>query len=142
MQWDIHNSSSYLEMLLTGRTRFFQRLVIALKIVKLEEAPSLETVKGRHGMILQSGEKIMMMVLTVEPGIPTPPHSHLHEQIGYLIEGRGILFSGGKSIEIEAGTSFLIPPHESHNFNATGEKPATIIDVFSPPRKDYLKKVE
>lgn len=116
--------------------------MIKLKIVKIEEAPSLETVKGRHGLILQSGEKIMMMMLTVEPGIPTPPHSHPHEQIGYLIEGRGVLFSGGKSTEIEAGTSFLIPPHESHNFNAIGKKPAIIIDVFSPPRKDYLEKAK
>jgi quercetin dioxygenase-like cupin family protein len=116
--------------------------VVKLKIVKREEAPSLETVRGRHGVILQSGKKIMMMLLTVEPGIPTPPHSHPHEQIGYLIEGRGVLFSGGKSVEIEAGTSFLIPPKESHNFNATGEKPAIIIDVFSPPRKDYLEKAK
>lgn len=113
-----------------------------LKIVKLQEAPSLETVKGRHGLILQSGEKVMIMILTVKPGIPTPPHSHPHEQIGYLIEGRGVLFAGGKSVEIEAGTSFLIPPNESHNFNAIGEKPAIIIDVFSPPRKDYLEKAK
>jgi quercetin dioxygenase-like cupin family protein len=113
-----------------------------LKIVKLEEAPSLETVKGRHGLILQSGDKIMMMILTVEPRIPTPPHSHPHEQIGYLIEGRGVLFSGGESIEIQAGTSFLIPPNESHNFNAIGDRPAIIIDVFSPPRKDYLEKAK
>jgi quercetin dioxygenase-like cupin family protein len=120
--------------------RFFSRQVIKLKIVKLEEAPTLETIKGRHGVILQSGQKIMMMMLTVQPGIPAPPHSHPHEQVGYLIEGRGVLFSGGESVEIEAGTSFLIPPNESHNFNATGEKPAIIIDVFSPPRKDYLGK--
>jgi len=113
-----------------------------MRIVKLEEAPSLETVKGRNGVILQPGDRIMMMVLTVDPGIPTPPHSHPHEQVGYLIEGRGVLFSGGKSVEIEAGTSFLIPPHESHNFNALGGKPAKIIDVFSPPREDYLEKAK
>jgi quercetin dioxygenase-like cupin family protein len=116
--------------------------VIKLRIVKREEAPSLETVKGRHGVILQSGKNVMMMLLTVEPGIPTPPHSHPHEQIGYLVEGHGILFAGGKSVEIEAGTSFLIPPNESHNFNASGNKPAIIIDVFSPPREDYLEKAK
>ena len=116
--------------------------MIKLEIVKLEEAPSSETVKGRHGVILQSGKKVMMMMLTVEPGIPTPPHSHPHEQIGYLLEGRGVLLSGGESVKIEAGTSFLVPPYESHNFNATGEKPAIILDVFSPPRRDYLKKAK
>jgi quercetin dioxygenase-like cupin family protein len=116
--------------------------VTKLKVVKLSEAPSLETVKGRHGVILQSGEKAMMMMLTVECGVQTPPHSHPHEQVGYLLEGRGVLFSGGQSKEIEAGTSFLIPSNESHSFNATGKKPAIIIDVFSPPRQDYLEKAE
>ena len=65
-----------------------------MNIVRLDEAPKLETVKGRHGLILQAGEKIMMM-LTVEPGIPTPAHSHPHEQNGFLLEGRGVLFLGG-----------------------------------------------
>ena len=31
------------------------------KIVKRKDAPKLETVKGRHGEILMSGEKCMMM---------------------------------------------------------------------------------
>ena len=113
-----------------------------MKIVKREDAPVLETVKGRHGVILQSGEKAMMMLNTIEPGIPTPPHSHPHEQVGYVLEGKGVLFSGGKSVEIRAGTSFLIPPDEPHNFDATGDRPAVIVEAFSPPREDYLERVK
>ena len=63
-----------------------------MKITKREDASTLETVKGRRGEILMAGEKCMMMINTIEPGIPTPPHSHPHEQIGFLIEGRGILY--------------------------------------------------
>ncbi len=113
-----------------------------MKLVRREDAPSLETVKGRRGLILQAGERAMLMMLIVEPGISTPPHSHLHEQMGYLLEGKGVLFSGGESVEIEAGTSFLIPPYESHNFNATGDKPAVLIEAFSPPREDYLGRAK
>lgn len=116
--------------------------MIKMKIIRYEEAPTLETVKGRRGVILQVGEKAMMMVNTVEPNIPTPPHSHPHEQIGYLIEGKGVLFSGGEYVEIGAGTSFLIPPNESHNFDATGDRPAVIVETFSPPREDYLERVK
>jgi len=111
-----------------------------LKIVKCDEAPKLETVKGRHGVILVVGERAMMMKLTVEPGIPTPPHSHPHEQMGHLLEGKGVLFAGGESVEIEAGTSFQIPPNVPHNFDAEGEKPAVLIEAFSPPREDYLER--
>jgi len=35
--------------------------VIRLKIVKREDAPTLETVKGRKGEILMAGEKCMMI---------------------------------------------------------------------------------
>ncbi|MHA2367732.1 MAG: cupin domain-containing protein [Candidatus Hodarchaeales archaeon] len=113
-----------------------------MRIVKSSEAPTLETVKGRHGVIIVVGEKAMMMKLTIEPGIPTPPHSHPHEQMGHVLEGKGILFAGGESIEVEAGTSFWIPPDVPHNFDATGSKPAILIEAFSPPREDYLEKVK
>ncbi|MFQ5977379.1 MAG: cupin domain-containing protein [Candidatus Heimdallarchaeota archaeon] len=112
-----------------------------MKIVKNSEAPMLQTVKGRHGVILVVGEKAMLMKLTVEPGISTLPHSHRHEQMGHVLEGRGTLFVGDESAEIEAGTSFWIPSHAPHNFNATGNKPAVLIEAFSPPREDYLERV-
>ncbi|MHA2298382.1 MAG: cupin domain-containing protein [Candidatus Hodarchaeales archaeon] len=112
-----------------------------LKIVKIEEAPKLETVKGRYGVILIVGEKAMMMKLTIEPGIPTPAHSHPHEQMGHVIEGKGILYIGDESCEVSAGMSFWIPPNTPHNFDATGDNPAVLIEAFSPPREDYLEQV-
>lgn len=112
-----------------------------MKIVKPDEAPKIDTVKGRHGVILIVGEKAMMMKLTVEPGIPTPPHSHPHEQMGHLLEGEGMLYVGDESKRIEAGTSFWIPPEAPHNFDATGDAPAILIEAFSPPREDYLERV-
>ncbi|UCE10854.1 MAG: cupin domain-containing protein [Candidatus Thorarchaeota archaeon] len=112
-----------------------------MRIVKAHEAPKLETVKGRHGVILIVGENAMMMKLTIEPGIPTPPHSHPHEQMGYLLEGKGILHINNESREIETGTSFWIPPKAPHSFDALGDDPAVLIEAFSPPREDYLSRV-
>jgi len=116
--------------------------LIGMKIVRQEDAPKLETVKGRHGVILVVGERAMMMKLTVEPGIPTPPHSHPHEQMGHLIEGEGTLYIGDESTSIKAGTSFWVPPNAPHNFDATGDKPAVLVEAFAPPREDYLEKVK
>ena len=115
--------------------------VNVVKIVLPGKAPKLETVHGRHGSILIVGEKAMMMKLKVEPGIPTPPHSHPHEQMGHLLEGQGTLFVGDETREIVAGTSFWIPPDAPHNFDATGDESAVLIEAFSPPREDYLKRV-
>jgi quercetin dioxygenase-like cupin family protein len=113
-----------------------------MKITKREDAPTLETVKGRQGEILMAGDQCMMMINTIEPDIPTPPHSHPYEQIGFLIEGRGTLYIDGETQEMDAQATFLVPPHAAHNFDATGGKPAVLIEAFAPPREDYLAMVE
>lgn len=111
------------------------------KIVKRKDASKLETVKGRHGEILMSGEKCMMMINTIDPGLPTPPHSHPHEQIGFLIEGEGDLYLGDEKTHLKAQCTFIASPNVPHNFDATGDKPAVLIECFSPPREDYLEMV-
>jgi quercetin dioxygenase-like cupin family protein len=113
-----------------------------MKMIKPGDHPMLETVKGRQGEIIIVGEKAMMMRLRVKPNIPTPPHSHPHEQMGIVLEGEGTLYIGDNSAHITKGTSFWIPPNAPHNFDATGDKPAVLMECFSPPREDYLKQVE
>ena len=115
--------------------------MITMKIIKREDAPRLETVKGRRGEILMSGEKCMMMVNTIEPGLPTPPHTPPPQQKGEKKEGTGILYIDGETRDMTAQATFLVPPHASHNFDATGDKPAVLIEAFAPPREDYLERV-
>ena len=113
-----------------------------VNIVKRKDAPKLETVKGRHGEILMAGEKCMMMLNTIEPGLPTPPHSHPHEQIGFLQEGEGYLYMGDEKVHIKAQCTFVAPGGVLHKFDATGDKSAVLIECFSPPREDYLERVK
>ena len=67
-----------------------------------------------------------MMRLTVQPNVPTPPHSHPHEQMGIVVEGEGDLYIDGEIKHISEGTSFWVPPNAAHNFDATGDKPAEV----------------
>jgi quercetin dioxygenase-like cupin family protein len=112
-----------------------------MKIVLPGEHPTLETVPGRFGEIIIVGKKAMMMRLTVQPNVPTPPHSHPHEQMGIVIDGEGTLYINGEEKHIKQGTSFWVPPNAAHNFDATGDKPAVLVECFAPPREDYLEKV-
>ena len=82
----------------------------------------METVPGRFGEIIIVGEKAMMMRLRVQPNVPTPPHSHPHEQMGIVLEGEGTLYIDGEEKHIKKGTSFWVPPNASHNFDATGSR--------------------
>ncbi len=53
-----------------------------------------------------------------------------------------MLHAGDDSVEVEAGVSFYIPPNVPHNFDATGDRPAVLVEAFSPPREDYLERVK
>jgi quercetin dioxygenase-like cupin family protein len=61
--------------------------------------------------------------------------------MGLLLEGEGTLYIGDEVKEIGQGTSFYVPPNAPHNFDATGERPAILMECFSPPREDYLEQV-
>ena len=49
---------------------------------------------------------------------------------------------GDEKTHIKAQCTFVAPPNISHNFDATGNKPAVLIECFAPPREDYLERVK
>jgi len=64
-----------------------------------------------------------------------PMHTHPHEQITYVIEGRFEFTVGDETTILEPGMAALIPsgvPHGGRTITA-----CRVIDVFSPPRDDY-----
>jgi unsaturated pyranuronate lyase len=64
-----------------------------------------------------------------------PMHSHPHEQVTYVIDGRFEFTVGNETTVLEPGMAALIPSGATH-----GGKTITscrVIDVFSPARDDY-----
>ena len=86
------------------------------------------------------GEKIMFSYVTVQPQAPIPPlHSQPHEQMGIVLEGEVGLTIGQETQKIKKGDIFLVPPNTPHGLAFTLDSPATILDVFSPPREEFKK---
>ena len=79
----------------------------------------------------------MLSYLEMESGAEVPLHNHPHEQGGILLRGRLQLTIGEETRVVEAGSLFLIPPHVPHRAVAI-DGPATVLDVFSPVREDYV----
>lgn len=102
-----------------------------------ETAPSLNPVDGVKISIIGDGKNLTYCYISCNPGAVIDNHSHHNEQIGTCIQGQGTLISGGKTLKIKPGLSWLIPPDELHRFTAEGEKDVLLIEAFSPPRKDY-----
>ncbi|MBO3802320.1 MAG: cupin domain-containing protein [Candidatus Brockarchaeota archaeon] len=104
------------------------------------ESGSFEAFPGVKGRVLLSGENMMFFLVEVEGSGIVPEHSHPQEQFGICLSGKAELASGGLSRIVEAGTAYRFGPNEKHSVRVLGDEPATFLDVFSPPREDYLRR--
>ena len=84
------------------------------------------------------GEQAMISVVRVEPYAEGKIHSHVEEQWGYLVEGSIKRIQDGDIFEVSKGHFWRTPSNVPHGVIG-GPNGAVILDIFSPPRSDYLK---
>ena len=90
---------------------------------------------------LITGERMMLAHVYLKKGCIVPKHSHENEQLTYIFEGAlkfGIGEDGAEEITVSAGEVLLIPSGVPHKAEALEE--TLDVDVFSPPRQDWLDK--
>jgi len=80
---------------------------------------------------------LMLSVVRLEPGSVVLDHSHPHEQMGILLEGRLEFTVGGVTRLLGPGDMWRIPGGVVHGVRAL-DQPAVAVDVFQPIREDYL----
>jgi quercetin dioxygenase-like cupin family protein len=92
---------------------------------------------------LITGDQLMLAHVYLKKGCVVPKHSHTNEQLTYILEGALRFFvgdDGGQQIDVHAGEVLHLPsdlPHEAHALEDTLD-----VDVFYPPREDWLKKTD
>jgi quercetin dioxygenase-like cupin family protein len=88
---------------------------------------------------LISGDRLMLAHIHMEQGCIVPKHSHENEQVTYVIEGSMRFWIGedeAEVVDLAAGDVLHIPsgvPHKAEALELLLE-----MDVFSPPRQDWL----
>lgn len=103
--------------------------------VRAAEVEPVEMVPGLWRRTLSYGQRLMVVQATLEEGAVVPVHSHPHEQITYIVEGRLSMEVGGQTHVLGPGDSLLLPSGVEHA--ATVTERTLVIDTFSPPREDY-----
>ena len=69
-------------------------------------------------------------------GAIVPEHTHENEQITYILEGKLRFTLGDETIDVGAGEVLTIPPNVPHAAEALED--TLDVDVFTPPREDWL----
>jgi len=101
-------------------------------------ARAVEMLPGIVRRSIAWGERAHVVELHMAKGSTVPPHSHPHEQCGYLISGRFEFTIGGKKGIVEAGGGWWVPGGVEHSVLVLEDSVA--IDVFSPVREEYLDR--
>ena len=104
-------------------------------ITKNENAKNRQF-KGVSFDVLAVGQQSMVTRMNYKVGNNVPLHSHPNEQSGYIISGKYRIQYQNISEILNPGDSYSIPENIEHSWEVieNGE----VIDVFTPPRLDYL----
>jgi quercetin dioxygenase-like cupin family protein len=98
-----------------------------------------ETLKGTLTRRMITGRSMMIAEVRFAKGDSVPKHSHHNEQLTYITAG-ALHFTlgenGDREVTVRAGEVLVIPPHCPHA--AVALEDTIDIDIFSPPREDWL----
>lgn len=101
----------------------------------------LEKVSPLLDRRLITGEQIMLAHVYLKKGCIVPKHQHENEQMTYILEGKLRFWIGEEekvTFDVGAGEVLTIPSNVMHKAEALED--TLDVDVFSPPRQDWLEK--
>ena len=92
---------------------------------------------------LITGNRMMLAHVYLKKGCIVPMHSHDNEQLTYVLEG-GLRFWIGtedaEPVDVLPGQVLVIPSNVPHKALALDD--TLDVDVFSPPREDWINKTD
>lgn len=114
----------------------------AVRFTRWDDVPR-ERVTDLLDRKLITGERIMLAHVFLKKGCIVPKHSHENEQFTYIIQGAlrfWIGDDGSEQIDVRSGEVLHLPSNVPHKAEALED--TLDMDVFSPPRQDWLDKTD
>ncbi len=92
---------------------------------------------------LITGDRMMLAHVYLKKGCIVPQHQHENEQLTYILEGALRFWIGAdrsEEVVVRAGEVLHIPSNVWHEAEALED--TLDVDVFSPPREDWLNHTD
>ncbi len=105
-----------------------------MAFVDLKKLDEREIVPGFRAVFAHS-TNMTLALWKIEEGAILPAHSHPHEQISHVVEGKLEMTLDGETRLLDPGTVAVIPAGAVHSGRALTRVRA--LDVFYPVREDY-----
>jgi quercetin dioxygenase-like cupin family protein len=111
-----------------------------MKIVSKKELLEFPIFSNVLGSIVFSSNTVMFLLVRIPPYGVVPEHNHTHEQMGICLKGKAEFRSEKGRAIVEEGMFYWIKPRETHSVTSLVDEPSLFLDVFNPPREDYIQK--
>lgn len=112
-------------------------------VYRFAELPSASLRGGMTSRAGFRGDDCLIAFNRFQAGMQRPePHHHPFDQIVLIVEGRMMMEIDGATAEMGPGTAVHVPPNAPHTGWPLGPQAVLNIDVFGPPRPDYLHLTE
>lgn len=102
--------------------------------IQISALPQKEIFKGFLAQMIHT-ENATLSFWEIAHGAVLPLHSHFHEQITQVVEGKLELTIGNETHVYESGALAVIPPNAVHGGVALTD--CKVFDIFCPVREDY-----
>lgn len=111
----------------------------ACKVFKWTDLPTIQAVGGMMDRAGFRGDHVLLTFNWIRPDMPRwVPHNHPFDQIVLTVSGNQVLEIDGEGMECGPGTIVRVPADAMHTGWPVGGEPVLNIDIFAPPREDYL----
>jgi mannose-6-phosphate isomerase-like protein (cupin superfamily) len=105
------------------------------RTVRLDDQPVLPASGDREFRYLVTEElgcrDMTQFYGVIAPG-RAPDHSHVYDEVIYVLEGKGVLHGGGEDRPVSAGSCIHLPPLFVHSLENSADTPMRIVAVFHP----------
>jgi len=105
------------------------------RTVRYDDQPSLPASGDREFRYLVTNEvgcrDLTQFFGVIAPG-RAPDHSHVYDEVIYVLEGEGTLHIDGEHEPVAAGTCIHLPPLREHSLENSGAGPMKVVAVFHP----------
>jgi quercetin dioxygenase-like cupin family protein len=92
------------------------------------------------GRRMLSGSQSTIARVALKKGAIVPRHSHVNEQITFILNGALKLIFDDGEVVLRGGELLIIPPHVPHAAEAMED--TDDLDVFIPRREDWINKTD
>lgn len=96
-------------------------------------------VEGKNYRKIKAHDGTLMLVEVIfEKGGVGEPHTHVHEQATYCLEGEFEFTIGDETKTIGVGDTIYMPSNILHGCKLLTDR-GRLLDIFTPQREDFLK---